>query len=332
MTVGVVVIGRNEGERLERCLRSVVPRAGAVVYADSGSTDGSVAVARRLGAEVVELDDSAPHTAARGRNAGFERLLALHPEVDLVQVVDGDCEVQDGWLEAAAEILAARPEVAVVCGRRRERFPEASLWNQLADVEWDAPPGETDACGGDAMIRADTWRRVGGYDATLIAGEDPELCWRIRRNGGRIVRLDREMTLHDAALRRPSQWWRRQTRSGHAFAETVWRHRDEPDPARRRRLASVVFWGGVWPFACLVLGPATNGASLLGLLAWAWPWRGSYLDARRRWPAGIAARWATACVIGKAAEVQGVLTFWLNHLVRRRATALMEYKGPEPRG
>ncbi len=328
MTVGIVVIGRNVGERLVRCLRSVVSRADAVVYADSGSTDASVEQARALGAEVVELDASAPHTAARGRNAGFEKLTALHPDVDLVQVIDGDCEVHPEWLEKAATFLASNPDVAVVCGRRRERRPEASPWNQLADVEWDGPSGDAESCGGDAMIRVDAWRRAGGYDATLIAGEDPEFCWRIRQHGGRIVRLDDEMTLHDAAMMHVGQWWRRQARSGHAFAETVWRQRADPDPSRRRRLASLLFWGGAWPAACLALAWPSGGWSLLGLLAWAWPWRGSYRDARSRWPPRIAALWATACVFGKLAEVQGALTFASNHLLRRRRTQLMEYKGP----
>ncbi len=328
MSVGIVVIGRNEGDRLVRCLRSVLRSDAAVVYADSGSTDASVARARELGADVVELDASAPHTAARGRNAGFAQLVRAHPGVEWVQVVDGDCEVQPGWLATAAGYLAAHPDVAVVCGRRRERFPDASRWNQVADVEWDTPPGETTSCGGDAMIRASAWRRAGGYDPRLIAGEDPEFCWRIRRDGGRIVRLDCEMTLHDAALLRAGQWWRRQVRSGHAFAETVWRHRDAPDPLRRRRLASLLFWGGDWPATCLVLVWPTGGASLLGMLAWAWPWRGSYRDVRRRWPARISALWATACVVGKLAELQGALVFAANHLLRRRATVLLEYKGP----
>jgi glycosyltransferase involved in cell wall biosynthesis len=43
--VAVVAIGRNEGDRLKACLRSVVDVAALVVYVDSGSTDDSVAFA-----------------------------------------------------------------------------------------------------------------------------------------------------------------------------------------------------------------------------------------------------------------------------------------------
>ena len=64
-TIGVVVIGRNEGERLRRCLESLGPHLAATVYVDSGSADGSVALARSLGAETVELDESAHRWAER---------------------------------------------------------------------------------------------------------------------------------------------------------------------------------------------------------------------------------------------------------------------------
>jgi GT2 family glycosyltransferase len=330
--LGVVVIGRNEGERLERCLRSLAGVGAPVVYADSGSNDGSPARARALGARVVELDSSRPHTAARGRNAGFEALLGEHPRLEWVQFVDGDCEVVPGWLDAAAAFLDAHPEVAVVCGRRRERQPEASPWNRLADLEWDTPPGDAEACGGDALIRVSAFRAVGGYDENLIAGEDPELCLRLRRAGHRIHRLDREMTLHDAALLRFGQWWRRQARSGHAYAEAVFRHWPHPDPGRVRRLVSIVLWGGVLPLAALAGLAPTRGASVLLLAAWALPAARAYRDARRRAPARDAALWAAACVAGKLAELQGAATYAWNRAVRRRGTALIEYKGAARNG
>jgi GT2 family glycosyltransferase len=329
MRVGVVVIGRNEGERLVRCLRSVLGRGLPVVYVDSGSSDGSPARAASLGARVVELDASMPYTAARGRNAGIETLAAADPHLEAVQVVDGDCEVQPGWIEAAASWLAAHPEIAVVCGRRRERHPEASPWNLAADVEWDAPPGESDACGGDAILRLSAWRAAGGYDAALIAGEEPELCWRLRRAGGRIVRLEREMTLHDAALLRFGQWWRRTRRSGHAYAELVWRQRGAPDPRPARQLASIALWGGALPLACALLAWPTGGWSAAGLALWARPWWGAWRQTRRRWPPRAAAVYASTCVLGKLAEMQGVAGFVWNRALLRRGSRLIEYKGPE---
>ena len=324
---GVVVIGRNEGERLVRCLASLRDAFDALVYVDSGSSDGSVEAARTAGAEVVELDLAIPFTAARARNEGLDRLLALRPRTRLVQFVDGDCEVQPGWIEAAASFLEAHPDVGVACGRRRERYRDASPYNRLADLEWDTPVGEAAACGGDAMMRVEALRKVGGFDARMIAGEEPELCLRLRRAGYRILRLDREMTLHDAAISRLGQWWRRAARAGHAYAECAWLHGRAPERFRVKELRSILFWAGALPLVTLAMASTTGGASLVlfggyGLLAL----RVYRHRARAGDLAGDAALYATACVVGKFAELEGVLRFGWNRLLRRRRSALIEYK------
>ena len=183
--VGVVVIGRNEGERLRQCLASVTRPGCCVVYVDSGSTDGSVDLARTMGAEVVELASADGFTAARAQNVGFERLLNCDANVKFVQFVDGDCVVDAGWIEAARAALVSLPTAAVICGRRRERYPDASIYNRLCDIEWDTAVGEASECGGDAMMRVEAFRAAGGFNGALIAGEEPELCVRLRAAGGR---------------------------------------------------------------------------------------------------------------------------------------------------
>jgi glycosyltransferase involved in cell wall biosynthesis len=215
---GVVAIGRNEGERLKRCLNSI-SSAARIVYVDSGSTDGSVTWAEQTGIDVVALDMSLPFTAARARNAGMQRLRRVAPDLDFVQFVDGDCELQHDWPAVAITYLIDHPQVCATFGRRRERFPDRSVYNLMCDREWDTPVGEAKACGGDAMMRVDALEAVGGYRDDLIAGEEPELCVRLRAGGWKVWRLDHEMTLHDAAMHRFAQWWRRQARSGYAFAQ-----------------------------------------------------------------------------------------------------------------
>ena len=98
-STGVVVIGRNEGERLKRCLQSISGFIDRVVYVDSGSTDDSVAFVKSLGADVVELDMATPFTAARARNEGSKKLLKRLPALDYLFFVDGDCEVVKDWPE-----------------------------------------------------------------------------------------------------------------------------------------------------------------------------------------------------------------------------------------
>lgn len=240
--IGVIAIGRNEGERLRRCLASLVGRGWPVVYVDSASTDGSPALARQMGAEVVDLDMSVPFSAARARNEGFARLLAVAPGVGYVQMVDGDCEVVPGWVERARQELDARPDAAVVCGRRRERFPEASVYNRLADVEWDTPIGEAKSCGGDAMFRVAAFQQAGGYDNTVVAGEEPELCQRLRAAGWKVYRVDAEMTIHDSAILHFRQWWKRAVRTGYGAMDVVTRFRQGKDGLFVKQVRSARIW------------------------------------------------------------------------------------------
>ena len=170
--------------------------------------------------------------------------------------MDGDCEVVEGWLERACRLLEENPDVGVVCGRRRERSPDSTVYNHLADLEWDSPVGEAKACGGDAMMRAEAVRKVGGYDPTIIAAEDDEVCLRIRREGWKVVRIDAEMTLHDMAMTSFRQWWRRSTRTGHAYAEGSAMYGRTPERHFVRQTRSAIFWGILVPLAALAAGLA----------------------------------------------------------------------------
>lgn len=329
-TVAAVVIGRNEGARLVECLASLArdPEAVAavmrVVYVDSGSTDGSVAAARAAGAEVVALDLGQPFTAARARNAGLAALREGGPGCvpDLVQFVDGDCAVQPGWIAAARDFLLAHPRAGVVCGRRRERFPGASVYNRLCDAEWNTPVGRAKACGGDAMMRMNALQEVGGFDPRLIAGEEPELCLRLRAKGWEVWRIDAEMVLHDAAMTRFGQFWKRARRAGHAFAEGAALHGAPPERHGVAETRRALAWGAGLPLAIL-LGLALAGPAALGL-ALAYPAQVLRLGLRG---GGDRAAWERAALltIGKFAEAQGVAGY---HWRRRRGgrMRLIEYK------
>lgn len=329
--VGVVVIGRNEGDRLVRCMESV-RGAEWVVYVDSGSADGSVERALERGAEVVALDMTKPFTAARARNAGLARLLELDASVRHVQFVDGDCELQPGWLEAGAATLAAHPRVAAVCGRLREQYPKLTIWNRLCDLEWVGPVGEVQACGGVAMYRVDAINGVGRFRESMIAGEEPELCLRLRAVRFSIQRLDQEMALHDAAMMRFRQWWKRAVRSGHAYAESAHLHRQSPRKPWRREVMRNWLWGLIVPIVALSLAWPTYGISLALLVLYpVWMWRIAR-ERRRRLADTTSDAWLYAffCMLGKAPSALGQFVFWWRRL-RGRRSALIEYKSPDPR-
>jgi GT2 family glycosyltransferase len=323
--IGVVVIGRNEGARLRRCLQSLQALQLHTVYVDSGSADGSVALSRSCGIAVVELDRAAPFTAARARNAGFEVLTRAHPELDYLFFLDGDCEVVPGWPQAAVRFLEQHAEVAVAWGRRRERHPERSVYNLLCDLEWsDAPLGETKACGGDAVMRVAALQQVAGFRPELICGEEPELCVRLRQAGWRIWRLGEDMTLHDAALEHFSQWWKRSLRSGYAYAQGVSLHGAPPErlgvvESRRAWLwglwipavvAALAVVGAWWWALCAVL--------LYPLQVLRLAMRGGR-SARENWSRAV------ALVLSKFPEMLGQARFLL-YRWRDTPSRLIEYK------
>jgi glycosyltransferase involved in cell wall biosynthesis len=321
--VGFVVIGRNEGTRLTAALESLGSHVLRAVYVDSGSTDGSVAAARERGATVVELATDVPFTAARARNAGVEALLSAYPALTMIQFLDGDCSLADGWVETAYDFLWARVDFAIVCGRRRERFPDRSIYNAMCDFEWNGPVGPIVECGGDFMIRVDAFRGVGGFNPHLIAGEEPELCLRLREKNWSIWRLDQEMTLHDANITRLGQWWRRQMRAGHAFAEVSWLHQLSKRRIWNRQFQRAMFWGAAVPLAILLLSIIVDWR-FLALLA-VYPLNVLRIAMRDHGKSNL--RWSTAAysVLAKFPEAIGGLKFHLRRWTGHRQ-ALIEYK------
>lgn len=321
LSLGAVAIGRNEGERLKACLRSLVPACDRVVYVDSGSTDGSVAFARALGVTVVELDMNTPFTAARARNAGFDALLAQGP-LDLVQFVDGDCTVVPGWLEAGAAALQDDPGLGLVTGWRSEIAPDASVYNAMFEVDWHRPAGPIRTCGGDMMVRTQAFRQAGGFDPTVIAAEDDEFCLRLGAAGWRLERLPLPMTRHDAAMTSFAPWWRRTIRDGHGFAQVGRMH---PDHFRRERLRAWVY-GLVLPLlflAGLFLAPWVS-AAVLAVYALSWLRTARNLK-RAGLQSAMAARQALLLTISKIPNVIGMLTY---HNRRRTGgdMQIIEYK------
>lgn len=320
--IGVVIIGRNEGQRLIDCIRSVDKAAARVVYVDSGSTDGSLDAAAALGAETVSLDMSIPFTAARARNAGYRRLLEMGSP-DYVQFVDGDCEIVDGWIEKAAAFLDENTAVAAACGRRREKFPERTIYNRLCDREWDTPVGEALACGGDVLMRASALDEVGGYRDALIAGEEPELCVRLRAADWRIYRLDAEMTGHDIAMTSLGQWLKRARRAGHAFAEVSHLHKGKPENIWARETLRALGWSAIAP-AALLAGPIIHPIGFA--LIFAYPLQIARMAIRER-PQNIDSwLYAGLIMLQKPWEAAGVTQYWLSKW-RKRAPAIIEYKG-----
>jgi glycosyltransferase involved in cell wall biosynthesis len=326
--ISIVVIGRNEGKRLERCLQSISQIRGVgvreVIYVDSDSTDGSPELASRHGATVITVHPERP-TAAIGRNAGWQRAPS-----DLVLFLDGDTVLHPDFPLAAWDALSRDPSVAAAWGHRREIHPEKSVYNRVLDLDWIYQPGFTEFCGGDVLMRRKVLIETGGFDERLIAGEEPELCRRVRALGYRILHIDHPMTGHDLQMTRWSQYWKRATRAGHAYAEVSERFRGSEDPSwnadRKRNLARGSFWmlsliAAIVASVRFGLGPIAVWFVFLLLMSLRSAWKA-------RWRTG---NQATLLLFGIHAHLQqipiciGQLQYELSKR-RGRAKALIEYK------
>ncbi|MEO1400900.1 MAG: glycosyltransferase [Cyanobacteria bacterium J06635_1] len=328
--IGVVAIGRNEGERLKGCLhalRAQLSEQTPIIYVDSGSTDDSVQVARELGTGVIELDQAQPFTAARARNAGFQQLVAHFPKVEYVQFLDGDCELSMGWIQAAHSQLEQDAQLAIVFGHREERFPKASVYNQYTDLEWQMPAGEASACGGDALMRVSAIQAVNGYNSALICGEEPEMCIRLRRLGWKIQKLDQAMVIHDADMHRFAQWWKRAVRGGWAVAEGFAMYGQAPEQYMVHQYRSGWLWGIFIPAIALLAALPTGGVSLLILLGYPLLALRIYRYRRTSYknsPAQ-ALNYAFFCTLSKFAQATGQSKYWLTRW-RNKTPLLIEYK------
>ena len=328
MNVGIVIIGRNEGQRLMECLGSLTNGIHSVVYVDSGSIDGSPQRAKDFGVHVITLDISIPFSAARARNEGLAELQNINPSLEFIQFLDGDCKLCVGWLERGFIALERDKKLAAVFGKVEEIDPKTSVYNRLCALEWQSPTGKIQNCGvfgGNSMMRSKAFQSVGGFNTQVIAGEDAELAARLLLAGYQIEKLDAPMVQHNANMTRFGQWWRRSIRSGHAIGQRAHLHGSSILKDCQRQRISVLIWGIILPLIAVVgsmksawLGAA--GISFYCILALRiWRYRTSTGNNSLE-----AAIYAAFTVLSKLPEAIGLLRFWKNQMFNRYR--IIEYK------
>jgi len=331
--VAIVIIGRNEGDRLKRCFESVfrtsmniIGTSKNIIYVDSGSTDNSVLLAQNMGITVVDLDMSSPFSAARGRNVGFNHLLEINSDIKYVQFIDGDCQLIDGYLQKAVKFLDSEQSYAVVCGRLREQNPDKSIYNRLCDIEWDGTVGDIESCGGIFMAKAKAYKDVGGMNPSIIAGEESDLCIRLRLRNWKIFRIDHDMAWHDAEMTKFSQWWKRSKRTGYSYALGASIHGKTRFHHFVRQRRSAMFWGLVIPLVIAICSLKIN--LWLLLLFGIYPllilrlYLRLYKQNRNHFNSFL---FAFNCIIAKFPQVLGIIKFKINQLFKRE-NQIIEYK------
>lgn len=264
--ISVVIIGINVERYIKACIDSIKrtdypQELLEIIYVDGGSKDSSVAIAQNCPhVKVIQLQQNRP-TPGRGRNAGWK--IAKHA---LVQFLDADTTVDPFWFKQAQEQLHDR--VVAVCGRRSELERRKNPYHLIGDIEWDATPGFIDAFGGDVLIKKEALEAVGGYDDSLIGGEDPDLSYRLRQNNGLLLRIDAPMTIHDLNMDSFKQYCRRAFRTGHAYAEVGLRYRKDPEKFWLKELTRIgssttvpwFLWTSLSLLGLPILGPLLAAA------------------------------------------------------------------------
>lgn len=322
--LGIVVIGRNEGERLTRCLECIRDEPYPLVYVDSGSTDGSPETARSHGAHVTLLEP--PFSAGRARNAGFAALVERHPQLQYVQFLEGDCDLNPGWLAAGLRELQENDRLAAVSGILQEKYPEASIYNHLCALEWKWLAQAQHTCGGNSMMRVETFRELQGFDERLIAGEEPEFCLRLSRANWSIKHLEIEMAKHDAAITRFSQWWMRSLRNGYSYAACADLHGDGPERYRIRETRSNWFWGLALPLLIVATAVYSWKLALIPFAGYPVLFTKILLHNRRKgFGKADSLMLACFCAMEKFPAAAGQICFYRDKLGKKRASVI-DYK------
>jgi glycosyltransferase involved in cell wall biosynthesis len=332
-SIGIIIIGRNEGERLKRCFESIFRTSENIIlplkniiYVDSGSTDESVSHAKSIGISVVALDMSIPFSASRGRNTGFNYLIEINPEVNYVQFIDGDCQLIDGWLHAAVKFLDSNKSYAIVCGRLKEQRPNASIYNQLCDIEWKGSTGDIDYCGGIFMIRAKAYKDANGMNPSIIAGEEPEFCIRLRLKEWKIFRIEHDMAWHDAGMTKFSQWWKRAKRTGFSYATGASIHGRTRFRHNVKEKRSSLFWGLLIPLIILITALSIDLKAFFIILIYPLLilrlYIRLYIQNRDSFNSLL---YALNCILAKFPESIGILKFQFNKFFKRE-NRIIEYK------
>ena len=259
--VAAIVIGRDEGETLRLCLDGCVDQCRSVIYVDSGSSDDSIDQAKLRGAHVVNLGPMVPFLPGLARNEGFRQLEELNRDAEFLQFVDGDCVLAPDWIENAVAALDADPSIHIVCGGLSEVDPQSSPWKRMCQIEWAELAGRVSWCGGIFIVRREAFRAVGGFREDVVAGEEPELCTRIRDAGGEVERIDAPMASHDSHMLHFSQWWGRELRGGYMDYSVATPSGSQPFAPERFRM---YVWTLGWLLLCL--GLTLAGGWLAGLL------------------------------------------------------------------
>ena len=315
----MIVPVRDGARFVPTCLRSI----GAdpypdgyreILVADNGSTDGTVALAESLGARVLSKP-GVPVSALRN-----EAVKASSG--DVLAFIDVDHEIDGGWLSAALDALRD-PSVAAAgapCHPPRNATWVQTMYDAMRDHV--ASPVETRWLGaGNLVVRRKAFEGVGGFDATLQACEDVDLCQRLRRSGARLVNTPHMVNRHFgdpatlAALFRGELWRGRDNLRVSLRGPMAWRDLPSIGVPVLWLLATALAVTALSSGSTLLAGLAAAG---FGLLVVASGSRAAGMIRRRRLRPGV--QWAQSLIVATVYDAARALSLVVRAGHRTRQT------------
>ncbi|MFC1830695.1 glycosyltransferase [Thermodesulfobacteriota bacterium] len=189
--LAIVLLSKNQAWNISRLIESVLnvsPEIASteVVLVDSASTDATIEIACKYQISVIQLDKNQHLCPSAGRYTGYN-----FTSSELVLFLDGDNELYPGWLEKALHVLKNNHDVAAISGPRiplplkgKDADKPPLLNPPVEDMKTVWHPG------GTALYRRSVLKQVGTFNPFLYSDEEPELAFRIRNAGYRIVMLE----------------------------------------------------------------------------------------------------------------------------------------------
>ena len=203
--ISVIVIGKNEGSRLDACLSSIKSALRLlkheIIYVDSRSTDDSIARAKAHGARCFLLSDERT-TAGLGRFVGTKEASG-----EYLLFLDGDMELMPGFCENAMMTLAAR-DAQGVCGIREDVYMKnGKIAGRNENYFGCTHERVCPEFGGAVFLKADALQMAGGWSPDTIACEEAELHARLRAKGCQVIEIPVPMIRHTDAVRDDRSMW-----------------------------------------------------------------------------------------------------------------------------
>ncbi|MFQ5944623.1 MAG: glycosyltransferase [Anaerolineae bacterium] len=201
MLISVVVPAFNEEEWIEACVRSLMnqdyPRhLREVIVVDNSSSDRTAEIARAHGARVVREPERG---VARARQRG-----AIAARGQILAGTDADTIAPRDWLRRIAQAFAAEPDLIAITGplllhdgTSAQRWLTENVLN--AWLRLNCGLGRYVFTGNNYAVRSEVYWNAGGFDTSLLSGEDTDLARRISRHGK--VRFDSRVRMSMSSRR-----------------------------------------------------------------------------------------------------------------------------------